>query len=383
MDKIHKPLYISLISGFYFMALVQSSHGLELDAQLDIGYDTNPLELADQFSPDASSFAKLDLSLRQELSDNLRVSGKFNTQKYFTESDADNTNLATRIDYKVKSKLAKRKVTYRFDAEYNQVDRTYVSKNLGRVGETLTGVQLADRYDANWIDYRARMDIDFTKLVRLDLNLLGRDKSYENFNDQGLSNLDYSQWLFEPNLRFSPTKQSLLSLSFLVGKRNFDNRNGRDLVTGSFLADTQLVYDFQGTEIFWRFRPDEQQQIRLGFQHEQRKDNVSGYFDSTNNVLRLAYRNKPSDKQRIDLSIVYRDFSYDNSLDQGLLETEESILSKDGFDLSTKYARQILSFGDSDIWAEVGFGYAQFDSVDDAYIYDKAYGLVGLKYFLP
>lgn len=44
-----------------------------------------------------------------------------------------------KLDYAFDSKLMTRKVIYRFDTEYNSSDNTYVSKNIGRIGENNSG----------------------------------------------------------------------------------------------------------------------------------------------------------------------------------------------------------------------------------------------------
>ncbi len=372
----------SLIAGLLLgLGLVSPNlQALEVDAQVEVGQNTNPLELSDQFSPDSSSFSDVKLRLRQELAKDLRVSGRIQQQNFFEEGDADTTSLSARMDYKISSTLAQREITYRFDVEYNDVDRTYVSKNLGRIGETLNGTLIGDRYDAEWLDYRVRMDIDLSERLRLDLNLNARTKAYKDFSELGLSNLDYSQWLFEPEIRFTASDSSLLTASLLYGNRDFDDRNGRDLISGAFIPDTQLDYDYIGSEIGWRFRPDEKQQYRLVYTYEKREDSVSGYFDASDNVLRMSYRNQISDNQYLELGLRYRDFSYDNSLDQGTIETEEAILSKNGFILSAEYARQIMPITSGEAWWLIGIGHEDFDSTDSAYAYAKSLFHLGLRY---
>lgn len=353
---------------------------IEVDGQIEIGQSSNPLELSDQFSPDSSAYSDLNIRLRQNIGKNLRLTGRLQQQSFFDEGDADTTGLSARLDYKFSSQLAERDLTYRFDVEYNDFDRTYVSKNLGRIGESPDGMSIADRYDADWLDYRVRMDIDLSKRVRLDLNLNGRSKAYDDFSDFGLSNLDYSQWIFEPEIRFDASDRSLLTASLEFGKREFDKRNGRDLITGAFVPGSQLKYDYFGSELGWRFRPDEKQQYRLGYSFEKREDSVSGYFDASDNVLRISYRNQLSDHHGLELGFRYRDFSYDNSLDQGTIETEEAILSKNGFKLSAEYVRKIGPIITGDAWWLIGIGHEDFDSTDSVYAYDKSLFHFGLRY---
>ena len=353
-------------------------YALDYNLELNTGFDSNPLALADSFAPESDQYTELDLRLRHEIAEGLRATIQFKKQSFLDQDAADSQAAAVKLDYAFDSKLMTRKVIYRFDTEYNSSDNTYVSKNIGRIGENNSGNPIPDRYDSNWFDYRARADIELTDYTRLDLNLLGRSKSYEDLSSLGLSSLGYSQWLFEPELRYSSDESNLFTAKTIVGSRSYDNRNGRDL-TGVFVPNTQLEYDFIGFKFGWRYRPSDTQQFRISYNYEAREDNVSGYFDSTDNQLSLRYRYNISDKQELSLGVSYTDFSYDNSVNVAQSESEEAIYTKDGFNVSASYGYLWSRTDYGNWWLTTSVGHESYGSVSPNYEYDQSQFSIGIK----
>lgn len=361
-----------------FTTLTANAFALEYELELNAGFDSNPFELAETFEIEADQFIEVDARFKQAIADGLRASVKLHNQSYLDLSDADSLNTAVKLDYYRKAQLMERDVRYRFDVEYNTADSTYVSKNLGRIGENSIGEPIADRYDANWLDYRARVDFELSESLRLDLNIIGRSKNYADLTNFNLSSLDYTQWLFEPELRYTSDDKNLLTAKFTTGNRSYDNRNGRDL-QGIFVPISELEYDFLGFKVGWRYRPSESQQLRVSYSYEAREDNVAGYFDATDNLLSLRYTNRISDKQELRLGMSYKDFSYDNNVDVVESETEEAINTKEGFNLSASYGFLWSESSYGDWWLNTSLGYENYDSVSAAYVYDKALFTVGIK----
>lgn len=361
-----------------FTTLTANAFALEYELELNAGFDSNPFELAETFEIEADQFIEVDARFKQAIADGLRASVKLHNQSYLDLSDADSLNTAVKLDYYRKAQLMERDVRYRFDVEYNTADSTYVSKNLGRIGENSIGEPIADRYDANWLDYRARVDFELSESLRLDLNIIGRSKNYADLTNFNLSSLDYTQWLFEPELRYTSDDKNLLTAKFTTGNRSYDNRNGRDL-QGIFVPNSELEYDFLGFKVGWRYRPSESQQLRVSYSYEAREDNVAGYFDATDNLLSLRYTNRISDKQELRLGMSYKDFSYDNNVDVVESETEEAINTKEGFNLSASYGFLWSESSYGDWWLNTSLGYENYDSVSAAYVYDKALFTVGIK----
>lgn len=361
-----------------FTTLTANAFALEYELELNAGFDSNPFELAETFEIEADQFIEVDARFKQAIADGLRASVKLHNQSYLDLSDADSLNTAVKLDYYRKAQLMERDVRYRFDVEYNTADSTYVSKNLGRIGENSIGEPIADRYDANWLDYRARVDFELSESLRLDLNIIGRSKNYADLTNFNLSSLDYTQWLFEPELRYTSDDKNLLTAKFTTGNRSYDNRNGRDL-QGIFVPISELEYDFLGFKVGWRYRPSESQQLRVSYSYEAREDNVAGYFDATDNLLSLRYTNRISDKQELRLGMSYKDFSYDNNVDVVESETEEAINTKEGFNLSASYGYLWSESSYGDWWLNTSLGYENYDSVSAAYVYDKALFTVGIK----
>ena len=113
--------------------------------------------------------------------------------------------------------------------------------------------------------------------------------------------------------------------------------------------------------------------------NEIREDNVSGYFDSTDNVISLSYRNRLTEKQELRLGVGYKDFSYDNSVNVAQNESDEAIYTKEGFDVSAEYAYQWSQTSYGNWWVTAGVAYEDYDSVSPNYVYDKSLLSIGLK----
>ncbi len=361
-----------------FLLVSLNLYALDYNLELNTGFDSNPLALADSFAPESDQYFELDLRFRQELAEGLRAAVSYSNHSYIDQDNADTQAAAVKLDYVFDSKLMMRDVTYRFDTEYNNSDRTYVSKNIGRIGEDSIGNPIPDRYDSNWFDYRVRADIELTDYTRLDLNLLGRSKKYEDLSSLGLSSLDYSQYLFEPELRYSSDDRNLFTAKTTLGSRSYDNRNGRDL-SGAFVPNTQLEYDFIGFKFGWRYRPSMSQQFRVSYSYDAREDNVSGYFDATDNKLSLQYRNNLSDKQELRLGVSYNDYSYDNTVNAAQSESEEAIYTKDGFNVSASYGYLWSQTDYGNWWLTTSLGHESYSSVSPNYEYDQAQFSIGIK----
>lgn len=367
-----------LTATFLISLAIQTPVWAEVTGQLQYGYDTNPYRLADNLDQREEGFLDANLEVGHRFESGFGFALEADIWDYQGDADdADRLVLSGMLDYKLKSKIGDRKAVYEARVKFTDLDRTYVSRTTGEIGESLA-TPTPDRYDTQSIDARARATFEVADDVDLRLMFDWRDRGYEDYTALDLSDLDYSHWSTGAELKFSPTKEHEISGGIMYRVRDYDSREGRDLA-GDAVLDSELEYTFLRFDTEWKYRIDGQQVLSASYRHEQREDATSGYYDTTKREAAIRYLYKSINSHRLTLQAKYLDYSYDNNVLDAALENEESIGSRDGFKLTADYDHFLFSGGAANYWLSTSLTFEDYDSIEDNYVYDRAIAQLGFK----
>ncbi|MCF6215757.1 MAG: hypothetical protein L3J58_06235 [Emcibacter sp.] len=206
----------------------------------------------------------------------------------------------------------------------------------------------------------------------------GRTRSYHDYTDFNVSNLDHDQWSMRTKLTFKPDAKNEITGYYSFPQRNFDDREGKALDRSS-VPGSSLKYDYHIMVATWEYDFAKRHSLKAFAYLEKRTGNVSGFYDTTWKRLRLRYRNKISKTQKLEAIITYRDYAYDNNDTFNAIEGEEPVNSKKGFKYKLSYAHRLSSSDSMSWWVVANGAYGNFDSVNASYIYDQSVIHVGLQ----
>ncbi|TNE38583.1 MAG: hypothetical protein EP347_05975 [Alphaproteobacteria bacterium] len=355
------------------LAPVHLAHA-DVSGSVSLGYDDNPFKLRGSLDPDGAMFSEIELDFDHKTEGGLRLKLGADVVKFESDADdADSYTLGAGISYEFDGSFFGKDTEYSFGADYRRRDKTYVSRTTGMIGDS-GGTPTPDRFDSDTFSLFARADVELTDKAEFRLTVDGRDRTYEDYDSLGLTNLDHRQWSVEGRLTFEPSPNQEISGQLSFSKRDYDDREGRDLL-GVLIPGTSLEYEMRSFDLRWTIDLSDNQDIRFSYGHDIREDNLSGYYDTTTDAVGVRYRYRASDRRRFDADLSYRDYSYDNSAPDSVLENEEPISSKEGYRLKLGYEHAL---GERDTWLFVRGSYEDYDSVDDVYVYDKMVFQVGV-----
>jgi len=374
----HLTKKMLLTATFFTVFVPQLPATAEVTGEIAYGYDSSPLRLRGSLHEEEAGFLEANLGLNHQFDSGFGVDLRAVVLSYEDDADdADRFVYSGALGYKKKTDFMGRKATFDARVRYVDLDRTYVSRTTGTIPLSL-GVPTPDRYDTKTFDVRARAKFEIADDVDLKFTVDWRNREYVDYTALDLSNLDHSHWAAGMELEFSPVENHTLSGGVTYRLRDYDSREGRDLL-GDPLVGSVLEYEFIEFEAGWKYKISATQNLTTAYTYEVREDNLSGYYNTTTHEASVRYRHKVRESDRLDLQAKYLDYSYDNSASDTLLENEEPISSRKGFKVSADYDYFLFSSGPANLWATAGVSYEDYDSVEDAYIYDRTIAQIGLK----
>lgn len=376
----YKSKHIIKYVGPLGVAMLLSGPALaEVTATLSGGYDDNPFKLSDANNDDGAAFLDTELRFEQSLGSNFAIDARVrHIAADSSNEDASRTTYAALLEYKTDSKLYDKPVKFLAHGRFASAERTFVSRNTGVIGE-FGGTPVPDRFDHMSLELRGRLDVELTDTSTLRAQVDLRDRSYEDYTNLGLSNLDYQQVFGELIWRYRPTDDHDLRFGISLGQRAYDSREGRAL-DGSVLTGTDLDFSFFGAEASWKYELNDENDIRFTYDYNTRQDNVAGYFDTTRHTGALRYRYRPDKQNRFSAQIAYTDFNYDNIAASAIINNEENLGPNDGVSASLSYDRLVFNKEKRSVWLETKIALENFDSPNMNFVYDRSLIQLGLKF---
>lgn len=375
MVNFRRALVLALVMS---PLLVAASDKESFNATAVYGLDTNPHQLSSDLSPVEQNFVAAEVKLRTNFFKTIYVSAKANKSVYSDDARADefsgSANLALKSDFKI----FKRKFKYKISANYRTKDKTYVSKTSGLVA-TFGGESIADRYDSDQNNYLAELSYKPYNYLKLETSYRVKDKSYEEFEIVGLSNLDYSHEEFRLGMEYKASDVGKFFLNVGLRQREYLDKRAKDL-DGVDILDTDLIYDYHTVNIGYIYRPGKDIRWKYAYQYEDRSDNGSGYFDANSGFLSIAGKYRLGDYHFLNSRVKYSRFSFINQLDPGEELLDEEAKEKQGVSLMVGYEWIVATLFDSNFAVYLELEYSNFANTNDVYAYDRSMASAGIRW---
>jgi len=356
----------------------QTSGKNALNATLVYGYDTNPHQLSDIHSPLEQQFAQADFKYSERFFKRIYFRAKASKTKYFDDARADEFNGYASLALKSKFKIGKQKFRYKIAANYRSKDKTYVSKTTGLVA-TFGGQSIADRYDSTQLNYSAELTYKAHELLNFELLYQARNKEYQAFDIPGLSNLDYDHGRYRLGMVY---KASDLGKFFMYGtfkRRNYVDRRGKDL-NGADIPDTNLKYDYLSLDMGYIYRPNNKIRWRYTYNYEERRDSVSGYFNSTSGFISISASHQIGDYQFFTGKLKYSKNSLINQTQQSINPLDDENKDKQGGTVGIGYELVLATLFDTNFAFYIDLEYRNFKSSAPLFTYDRGVASAGIRW---
>ncbi len=371
---IIKAIYILFVSHF-----AGASDTNSINATILYGEDTNPHNLASELTPLQQTFAEGEFKFRTNYNNTLFASGKAVKSVYFDDARADTFKASGRVSLKSDFKIFDRKFKYKFGLSHLKSDKTYVSKTTGQVA-TFGGASIADRYDSTQNNYLFELSYRPYRTLKVKFNYKTREKTYTEFEIDGLSNLDYSHINYLLGMEY---KSSDLGRFFLEGsfrQREYLDRRAKDL-DGDTILDTDLIYDYHIVNIGYIYRPDKKVRWKYTYNYEKRQDNSTGFYNTASGYISIIGKYQFGDYHFLKGRLKYSKVSYDNQLDPG----DDSLLDEDakekqGGMAMIGYEWILATLFDTNIAFYIELEHSVFANTNLIYTYEKSKASAGIRW---
>ncbi len=374
---------ISLIAKLLFTATIMLSNtkviGVELD--LKLGFDSNPFQL--NKNELSGFYSKLDAShefvWNTENAYEYFISIDFKGTKY--EENRDNADAWRGIfkagidSHSFETSIGK--IDGEFNIQVGHRDSTFTSRTTGQQS-TSGGVNVKDRYDNNWIDFKLDLRNRINKKTSVYLDTKYRLKDYsDDYSALALDRLDYSQFDIGPRLKHKISDKIILKANFEYSYRDYVNRLAQTLA-GVQIAGKNLQYKIYEYEVSLAYELTENWDIEIGYALDKRQDNASGRFDKTQNTGYLEITYEPNENQKYEFEIKYINREFDNATVDvaGLVE---DIREKQGWKISVDSENKIEVYDIENLYFTSSLEIESFDAQSPTLAYNRVVAEIGLS----
>jgi len=375
MVNIRTLLVLALI---FPSAVSFASDDKSINATVVYGLDTNPHHLSSEHNPMEQEFAAGEFKFRTDFFDTLYISGKAEKSVYFDDARADEFYASANISVKSKFKLFKTRFKYKIGANYRAKDKTYVSKATGLVA-TFGGQSVADRYDSTQNNYVVELSYKPYRSLKLEFVYEGRDKSYEEFEIAGLSNLDYTHQRYGVGLEYKASSVGKFFFNGAFKQREYVDKRAKNL-EGDDILDTDLVYDYYTINIGYIYKPSKDVRWKYAYNYENRRDNETGYYDGTSGYLSMSASYRLGDYHFIKGRLKYSKLSFENQLDEGDTEFDEDAKEKQGGTAMIGYEWILATLFDTNLAFYIELEHTNFDNTNLIYRYEQNKASAGIRW---
>jgi hypothetical protein len=356
-----------------------------VDVRLAYGYDSNPLELADDGGgafTEAGLTASLRLRPERHTQFFFRASGAERMHES-SASDADSTRGSARaaaafIPYKkghrrlallVGGDYVVRRSTF-VDPETGSVFRYLVSDPLGT-----TQQPIPDRFDSDSIE--SFVDLRFRVNRRVRLRLVTRHEQRDYVEDYpeiaGLDSIDHDALSIRPGIEVALAPGVSVALSYSSIRREYDEQPARDSA-GFEIAGTTREYDYDGVHLAMSWAPTGALDLRFGALGTDRSDLHAGYYDSERRSVYGWLEGSLGERHRYEAYVSRLYLDYDNATVAN--DPNGEVRGLDAWSGYGRYERDLArGFG---LFVELGA--QRVDNEDPALAYDKDWLMTGFQY---
>lgn len=382
IKDIQKPIKLVYLVVFSFAVLMSfnaiASDDKSINATIVYGLDTNPHRLNTALSPIEQQFASSELKFSTNYSRLFYFRGRAEKSVYFDDARADKFTGSTSVSAKSKFKIFNRKFKYKLGVSYRTQDRTYVSKRTGLVA-TFDGESIADRYDSSQINYNGRLSYKPYPYLEFEVTYQDREKTYQEFEIPGLSNFDYQHGKVILGMNYESSDQGKFFLSGEIKNRTYLDKRGKDLL-GNDIANTDLEYDYLSVDIGYTYRPDKKVRWKYTYNYEERRDNVSGYYNATSGYISILASHQIGDYHFFKGRLKYSKFSLINQIDPGDGPLEDEGKEKQGASIMFGYELIVATLFDTNIALYLELEHGNFVNSDISYTYEQSKAYFGFRW---
>lgn len=357
---------------------VTASNKEAINATIAYGYDTNPHQLSKSLNPIEQQFAIADLDFSERFFRLISVRARANKTLYFDDRRADEFNGYASLGLSSRFKIAKQKFKYKLSADYRSKDKTYVSKTTGLVA-TFAGQSIADRYDSTQLNYLGGLSYQPTSYLDFEISYQTRTKEYQTFEIDGLSNLDYTRQRYVLGMKYRPSKVGRFFLDGTIKKRDYKDRRGREL-DRTFVPDTNLKYDYWSLDIGYIYRPSKKVFWKYTYNYEERRDNVSGYYNATSGFIAISARHQVGDYQFFTGRLKYLKFSLINQIVQNSDPLDDDNKDRQGGSAMIGYELVLATLFDTNLAFYVELEYRNFKNTRTTFSYERGVASAGVRW---
>ena len=123
-----------IISAIFAAGIASNAFAIEFSGNLGVGQDRNPHHLSDQFSPDSELFAKARFKSHSNIAELFYWEVDVDKTLYPDDKRAESFNIEADLKFQHDFDLWETNYQYFVGLDYQQFDKTFVSKQTGLSG---------------------------------------------------------------------------------------------------------------------------------------------------------------------------------------------------------------------------------------------------------
>jgi len=189
-----------------------------------------------------------------------------------------------------------------------------------------------------------------------------------------LTNFDHEYYSTRLWAEHELNRATSISFGLRQFRRAYDERRARDLTGVLLSTNPALEYDYSGLQIGVRRRVGDAFELRFDYLRLERVDGFVGYYDYTQDVVRLGARYRPSSRLEAGAAVSSHVYDFPNAFAFNLASAGERELDTGAAELELEYSfnRRIS------LWASLEMFLSR--SSDPRYAYDRSVSMLGVKW---
>lgn len=189
-----------------------------------------------------------------------------------------------------------------------------------------------------------------------------------------ISNFDHEYYFTRASVEYAFGAKTSMNFGFRRYRRLYDERLARN-IDGELLVGNELLeYDYRGAQIGFTRRISRAFRIDLDFLRLERADLFEGYYDYTQNMLRLRTIYRPNSRLRMEISALSRTYEYPNAF--VFTDPTAALLETDGLDAQFEVEYRVARR----LWLWVELDLVDITSNDPRIGYVRTRSMLGLKW---
>jgi hypothetical protein len=352
---------------------------VELEINSSLGIDSNPFRLNDLFPAQDETFWRNDVDIGFGEASPWYLDLRVIDTQYTSNEPGDTTLFDSRLGYE--GLYGESEHTFDLSVGGRSNDSTYVSRVTGDVYQ-VSRQDAGDRYDYYRWDVQGEFKFKLADRRSILLNLDYREQDYEDYDELGISDLDYKSFELELGWQDYWSADFRYRIYANFNRRDYDDRRARSL-DGMKIPRSDSEYEVARIVFDTRYRLSRGTFLYASVRYGERKDNGGGYYDSETFSGSVRYRKQFNSNGGVFwFSLYYRDLSYDRGDFAQNIENEAEPPSSQGWRAVMSYERPVKSWAKGKLSWFANARYYDYDSGRQIYEYDRWTMETGLKYEL-